>query len=311
MTTLLGIDLGGTKIAAAFVHGDGRVHLRHTAATPANSGAGAVLDAIVGLAREVLDTEGAETPAGCGIGAAGVIDPKTGSVVSATDSLPGWSGTPLRSELERRLGLPVTAINDVQAHALGEAVRGAGAGHGTVLTIAAGTGIGGALVVDGRLLAGRHGAAGHYGHIASPAAIGRPCPCGGTGHVEAVASGPALHALYAESGGSAADALEVFALAADGDARAVSAVDRAASALGSMIGGLVNEIDPDLVVLGGGLAGSGETWWSAADAAARSEMLPFLRSCAIVPARLALDSAIVGATVAFEQEHPLTRETRL
>ncbi|BDZ49367.1 hypothetical protein GCM10025867_16080 [Frondihabitans sucicola] len=254
-------------------------------------------------------TRRSPAPTGCGIGAAGVVDPATGAVVSATDSLPGWEGTPLRAELERRLDLRVTALNDVQAHALGEAVRGAGRGHSSVLTVAAGTGVGGALVVDGRLVSGRRGAAGHFGHIASPAAVGRPCPCGGAGHVEAIASGPAVHDLYTESGGLAADTREVFALAAAGDARAATAVDRAARALGVLIGGLVNEVDPDVVVLAGGLADSGERWWSAVDSAARGEMLPLLRSCPLVPARLGADSAIVGAAEAFSRDHPLTKAT--
>jgi glucokinase len=308
MTAILGIDLGGTKIAAGLVDESGAVSGRRSVATPARDGAAAVLAAIVELAREVIGSV-PDTPVGCGIGAAGVIDPVTGDVLSATGSLPGWSGTALRTELSALLDLPVLAMNDVQAHSLGEAVRGAGAGHSSVLTVAAGTGIGGALVVDGSLLRGRHGAAGHYGHIVSADAVGRPCPCGGTGHVESVASGPALRNLYLESGGDAADAREVFALAATGDQRAQAAIDRAATALGVLIGGLVNEIDPDLVVLAGGLADSGDSWTSCVTAAARREMLPLLRGCPIVPARLGSDSALVGAALAFERARPLPKGT--
>src|SRR5699024_8940153 len=119
-----------------------------------------------------------------GVGAAGVIDPVTGTVVSATDSLSGWTGTRLVAELEARTQLRVRAVNDVHAHALGEAWSGASRGTSSSLLVAAGTGIGGGILWDGRLVTGRNSAAGHIGHLPAPAAAGLPCPCGATGHVE-------------------------------------------------------------------------------------------------------------------------------
>ena len=166
MTFTIGVDLGGTKTAAGLVRADGSVTFRVSAATPAASGPEAVLNTIVELASTLIDSAAGAVVAGCGIGAAGVIDPVSRSVLAATNSLPGWAGTRLGDEIERRIGLQVATVNDVHAHALGEAVHGAGNGERTVLVMAAGTGIGGALVIDGALQSGRHGAAGHAHFVA-------------------------------------------------------------------------------------------------------------------------------------------------
>ncbi len=197
------VDVGGTKIRAGSVI-DGRLAHVRGVPTPATAGAQAVLDTIAEVAAAVIadvpgsgDAEsGADLAWRIGIGAAGVIDPATGVVVSATDSLVGWAGTELTAELSARTGLPVRAVNDVHAHALGESFAGASRGTRSSLLVAAGTGIGGGFITDGRLLTGRNSAAGHIGHVSSAAAAGLDCPCGGTGHVEAIASGPGILAAY-------------------------------------------------------------------------------------------------------------------
>lgn len=296
MTFTLGIDLGGTKTAAGLVAADGTVTRRVTAPTPAASGPAAILQTIVDLATSLTDSAPGAVITGCGIGAAGVIDPVSRTVQFATSSLPDWTGTRLGAEIERRLGLPVATVNDVHAHALGEAVHGAGRGERTVLVIAAGTGIGGALVIDGVLQAGRHGAAGHYGHIPAAEAAGLACTCGGVGHLEVIASGPAILEAYQRQGGAAArDAQEIFARADAGDALAADVIAVAASALGRSIGGLINSVDPDVVIVGGGLAAAGPRWWNRMESQARAEAMGLLAGCRIVPTALGADSAIVGA----------------
>ncbi|MFB9308428.1 glucokinase [Agromyces hippuratus] len=298
MRAAIGVDLGGTKTAAGLVGTGGAVFDRAWAPTPATLGPGAVLDTVVQLVRALLDRAGTDVVvSGCGVGSAGVIDAASGAVASATDSLPGWTGTPVRDVLAAELGMPVAVVNDVHAHALGEALHGAGAGAPTVLMIAAGTGVGGALVVDGRVHAGRRGVSGHFGHVPSIEAAGRPCTCGGAGHLEAVASGPAMCAVYRELSGddSVADGREVVRRAGAGDVHAAASVALAGRALGGTIGGLVNAFDPDVVIVGGGLAAAGESWWTALHDAAGAERMSLLADTPIVAAALGADAAIVGA----------------
>ncbi|PWC05367.1 ROK family protein [Agromyces badenianii] len=298
MRAAIGVDLGGTKTAVGLVTEGGVVLARASAPTPASNGPGAVLDTVVSLARAVIGGAEVDTiVSGCGVGAAGVIDSELGVVTSATDSLPGWAGTRVRDVLAAELELPVAVVNDVHAHALGEALHGAGAGSGTVLMIAAGTGVGGALVVDGRVHAGRRGVSGHFGHVSSIEADGRPCTCGGAGHLEAVASGPAMCAVYRERSGdpTVTDGREVVRRAEAGDPHGQASVALAGRALGRTIGGLVNALDPDVVIVGGGLAAAGELWWAALRDGVDSERMALLADTPIVGAALGADAAIVGA----------------
>ena len=192
-------------------------------------------------------------------------------------------------------------MNDVHAHALGEAWRGAAAGTASSLLIAFGTGVGGSLVLAGQPVLGHHFVGGHVGHFASPYAYADgealPCSCGGSGHVEAVASGPAIHAAFLRLGGSPAvpDTRAVFALAHDGDPAARHAVSTAAAAAGQAAGGLVNILDPEIVVVSGGLADAGELWWKPMKAALRRELLDPLVRVPVLRATLENSAAIVGA----------------
>ena len=302
MPYVIGIDLGGTKTAGGIVDADGTVVFSFAAPTPSQAGADEVLETAARLIRSLLDEAGRRGLAveALGIGAAGVIDSGRGVVTSATDSIRGWAGTQLTAELTARTGLPATALNDVHAHALGESWLGAGAGVSSVLFIGMGTGVGGSYVLDGRPIEGSTFTAGHMGHFASPfayeAGVPLPCSCGRAGHVEAVASGPAIYALYTRLGGTEAlDTREVYRLAADGDRTAAEALRRGAAAAGSAIGGLANILDPAVVVVGGGLAFAGPLWWEAMEDAARGELLRPLSGLPIVPAQLGETAAIRGA----------------
>lgn len=305
----VGVDLGGTKIAAALVDDDGSVSLRRSTSTPSTEGASRVVDECAALVTAVLaDARAAgRNVERIGIGAAGVIDSATATVISATDTVVGWRGTELGRELAERVALPVHVLNDVHAHAVGESWIGAGRGARSILLITVGTGIGGALVVGGEVLVGAHGFGGHLGHVAAPEAEDLPCTCGGSGHLEAIASGPALLEEYVRHGGAAiASGREVFERAERGDDRlAVEVSHRAATAVGRALGGFVNTFDPDTVILGGGVARPGTTWWDrVVDAAAAETLLP-LERYPIVPPQLGDDSAIVGgARFALSREKP-------
>lgn len=297
-TPVIAMDLGGTKIRAGVVRGATVTHVR-TVATPAASGARAVLDAVAALVARVAracSEEGTEI-ARLGIGAAGVIDPATGTVRSATDALPGWAGTELTDELTRRTGLPARAVNDVHAHCLGEASAGAARGTSDALFVAVGTGIGAGIIAGGRLVTGRHNVAGHVGHLPSGAAEGLLCPCGAAGHLEAVASGPAVLEGYRRGGGQAAasSTADLAQHAHGGDDAARAAFETAARALGSTLGGVVNLLSPEVVVLGGGLSGAGELWWPHVRENMTAELIPAVRGVPVRIGELGADAALVGA----------------
>ncbi|MGH3354224.1 MAG: ROK family protein, partial [Nocardioides sp.] len=296
------LDIGGTKMAAAVVDGTGRVLARARIATPAAAGAEAVLAAAAEVIRSVT---GEHAVAALGVGSAGVIDPGTGVVLGATDVLPGWVGTDIRGALATALGIPVAVRNDVHAHALGEAAYGAGAGHTSLLHVAVGTGVGAAYVhtgLPGKVLSGAHSAAGHAGHLPSRAAGDLPCTCGGSGHLEAIAAGPALAREHTRrTGVEVVDLREVAALAAAGDPDAGAVIELGGRAVGAAVGGLINVLDPDVVVVGGGVTGLGVRWWEALREVVAREVLPSLRGAPVLASGLGDDAAVLGAA-ALAQE---------
>jgi len=302
----IGVDLGGTKTAAGVVSDTGEVLFSETMPTLNRDGGEAILNATASLVAGLI---GRAAAAGIvvdhvGVGSAGVIDASRGEVVSATDAILGWAGTAISAGLAARLDLPpssIQSVNDVHAHALGEAWTGAAAGTASSLLVAFGTGVGGSYVFEGTPVLGHRYAGGHVGHFASPYAFhnGRPlpCVCGGSGHVEAIASGPAIPEAYFRLGGKvpAPDARSVFALAGTGDANAIQTIGAAAAAAGQAVGGLANVLDPEVVVVSGGLSDAGAPWWRPMERAVRAELLPALSGLPVLPASLGNAAAIVGA----------------
>lgn len=297
---VIGLDLGGTKIAAALVAGDGTVLARHFLPTPAAEGAEAVLDALAEAARAVW----APGATAIGVAAAGVIDPAGGTVTSATDTILGWAGTALATGLATRTGLPVACDNDVRAAAATELSGPHGQGI-TMIYAAVGTGVGGAVAVDGRMLHGAAGIAGHLGHLPSPEADGLPCTCGATGHLEAIAAGPGITAHYTRMSGLPADRLEtVAARAAEDEPHATAAIVLGAGAVGRALGGLANTLGADRVVVGGGVPRIGALYTDALNAAFTAELMAPLRELRPVPPRGGPDAAVLGA-VALTRTLPL------
>ncbi|MFJ9408375.1 ROK family protein [Streptomyces sp. NPDC101393] len=292
----IGLDLGGTKIAAALVAADGTITARHTVPTPGRDGPDAVLDALATAARAVLPCGGrAPAPTGIGVAACGVIDPVGGLVRAATDQIRNWTGAPLGPGLAARTGLPVACDNDVRAAAGPEFAALPGPAP-SLAYLSVGTGIGGAVAVDGRMLHGHAGIAGHLGHLPSPEATGLPCSCGATGHVEAIASGPGITALYGRLSGSPVARLEhVVARAAAGDATAAEAIRIGGQAAGRTLGGLANAFGPGHVVVGGGVPRTGARYWAALRAGFASEVLAPLRALVPRPPRHGHDSPLLGA----------------
>lgn len=265
-----GIDLGGTKIQAAIVDDDGEIRGQSRIPTPTEGGPKAVTnacgDAIV-LATEDAGIEPRELAA-IGVGSPGVIDVEANAVTSARN-LPDWEGTyPLGGELSKRFGLPVRLGNDVDVATVAEFELGSGQPYDSLLGVFWGTGVGGGIVLEGKLWSGR-GAAAEIGHMVVQQHGGAQCPCGRYGCMEAYAGRGALEAVARRRAGNGEPTVlfEIMeergrtrltsgvwnrALKAD-DKLATELIDTAIEALGTAIGSAVNLIDPEAVIIGGGL----------------------------------------------------------
>ena len=253
----IGIDLGGTKIEAILLAPDGGIPFRRRVATPRDDYAGTI-EAIASLVADAERAAGGIAPVG--IGMPGAISPATGLVKNANST---WlNGRPLDRDLEARLGRPVRLANDANCFALSEASDGAAAGAPVVFGVIVGTGCGGGVVVHGRVLTGPNAIAGEWGHNPLPwpsddERPGPPCYCGKTGCLETFLSGPGLARDYARRAGgdpAAVGAPEVVARAGAGDAAAREALDRYADRLARGLATVVNVLDPDAIVLGGGMS---------------------------------------------------------
>lgn len=248
----IGIDLGGTKIAAIGLGPGEPVSRRRP--TPRDD-YGETIDAIAGLVDEIE----AECGAGgtVGIGIPGSISPATGVVQNANSVR--LNGRPLKRDLEERLARPVRLANDANCFALSETADGAARGAGTVFGVILGTGCGGGIVVDGRCLVGPHAICGEWGHNPLPWPTddehpGPACWCGRHGCIETWVSGPGMARDHALVAGDARTAKDIVALASRGDAAAKTTLARHAGRLARGLAMVANLIDPDVIVLGGGLS---------------------------------------------------------
>ena len=249
----IGVDLGGTKIEAIALSPAGQEITRLRVATPRDYAAS--LDAIAGLVRELERAAGA--PGTVGVGIPGTVVPRTGLVKNANST---WlNGRPLERDLVGRLGRPVRVMNDANCFALSEATDGAAAGAQVVFGVILGTGVGGGIVVDGRCLAGANLIAGEWGHNPLPWLTpdeqpGPPCYCGKRGCVEAWLSGPGFERDHAHHTGVTLSGQEIVGAAARGDAAAAATLARYHDRLSRALASLINVLDPDVVVLGGGMS---------------------------------------------------------
>lgn len=260
----VGIDIGGTKIAGGVIDAGGAIVEKLRVATAEGSG---IADAVIGMVRELA---GRHEVAGVGVAVAGFVS-KDRSTVIASPNI-AWRDVPLRDLVHTGTGLPVIVENDANAAGWAEYRYGAGRGRDQMVMLTLGTGVGGAIVLDGELFHGGHGIAAELGHIRFMR-DGRPCGCGQRGCLEQYASGRALQraadeiadrggigeglaALRAEQG--RIRGREIDRLVGEGDPGAIEAVRRIAAALGEGCGGLQAVLDPEIFVVGGGVANLGE-----------------------------------------------------
>lgn len=304
--TAIGLDIGGTKIAGAVVTGNGRVLHHVEAPTPPADADGATVEVLRRMAVSLR--EGHPAAEAIGAGAAGMVEWPSGRIRWAPNN--GYRGLALRDLLETETGLPAVVDNDANAAAWAEARHGAASGHQDVAVLTVGTGIGAGVILGGRLHRGRAGLAGEVGHIIV-APDGDPCGCGNVGCLEAMASGAALGkagqaaALREPAGMLARISAEAGAVtgrtvseaAARGDRTSLQLIHRVGHWLGIGIASVVNLLDVELVVVGGGLAEGGDLLLGPA----RESFQRFVFGRGhrvlppVVPAHFGPDAGVVGA----------------
>ena len=288
MSLYLGLDIGGTKIACGLVTGSGQVLRQARCSTPLTGGT-ALLEAALRMASGFRT----EPITAIGIGTGGQVNAGTGVIVSATSLLPGWAGTEVKAVFESEFGLPCCVDNDVNALAVGESRFGAGRGLTGVVYLALGTGVGGALLLNGRLHHGAHWTGGEFGHLLLT--MGEAAP---RRTLEEFASGPGLVRTYREVSGFEGEiTAELIALEAkkNPESRAAHAVTRTGEYLGFGLTSLANILDPNLIVIGGGLAALGDSLLEPARRILARYALPGPAQCPVVLAALGPDASLVGA----------------
>ena len=310
MPTVVAVDLGGTNIRAAiFPTAEAKPTAVARAPTLATEGPEAVIDRIIAAIQEVAS--GIEGGMRIGLGAPGPLDPKRGLVIEAPN-LPGWVNIPLRDRLEQHFECPVALGNDANLAGLGEWRHGAGRGAHNLLYLTLSTGIGGGVIVDNRLLVGAHGLAAELGHM-TVRPDGPLCGCGQRGHLEAVASGPAIARRARErlAAGEASalraaldrdrdiTAEDVGRAALAGDPLAIAVVAEAGAAIGTHLANLLHVFNPEVIVLGGGVSQIGAPLFGPIEQALRENVMhpAYLEGLRLERAALGDDAGLIGAMV--------------
>jgi fructokinase len=251
----IGVDLGGTKIEGIVLSDDGAIRARERVPTPASSQA-EIARAVAALVFD-LEREVGRSGLPVGVGTPGSLSPATGLLRNSNTTC--LNGTPLDRDLAAAIGRPVRIANDANCFALSEAADGAAAGAPIVFGVILGTGVGGGIVIDRKVQIGRNAVAGEWGHMPLPwprddERPGPPCYCGRSGCVETWLSGPGLRRDHAAHGGREAAATEIAGAAERGDPVAAASLDRYVDRLARSLAVVVDVIDPDVIVLGGGLS---------------------------------------------------------
>ena len=318
---VLGVDLGGTKIATALANAQGEILARGYSPTSAQAGSSAVISTILATIEKILSSNKLDLSRvlGIGIAAAGIIDSDNGKVIFSPN-LPGWHEVPLREAVEQRLSIPVYLGNDANLAALGEWRFGLKKKVANLIYITGGTGIGGGIIIDGKLYTGCRGAAGEIGHMTIDI-NGPRCNCGSTGCWEALASGTALatEAVRQISQGantsivalvdgdmSKIDAKVISEAAKQGDELAKELISRLGYYLGVGLANVVNIFNPELILIGGGITKMGGLLLKPAIKVVKERAFSTSATSAeIKPALLGDDSGVLGAVAFVLTQHQL------
>ena len=313
---ILTVDIGGTTILIALVSTEGEILAREYCPTVAEEGPRPVIDRMLSAIDKLLKSRNISPSQlhSISIAAAGAIDVDSG-IVTMSPSLPGWVDVPLRDTVEAAYGISTFLLNDANAAALGEHRFGAGRGSANLVYITVSTGIGGGIIIDNNLYSGTSGSAGDVGHMTIDV-NGPVCNCGSTGCLETLASGTAVarEAINRIKNGERSSLAEtkdgienitaekVGQAAREGDALALAVVSRAARYLGVGLANLVNILNPDIIIVGGGLSKLGDLLLEPAREVMRERAfrLP-ARAVRIVPSQLGDDAGVLGAVLFAHQ----------
>jgi glucokinase len=303
MEYAIGVDIGGTKIQIAAVDAEGNIVQKILVPTEAKRGPKQVMDKVLeGIEHISAVMPPSDIAAGIGVGSAGQIDYRTGEVVFAGDTLPGWTGMPIKRQVEERFGKPAFVDNDVNVIAVAEKVFGAGRQYSSFICLALGTGVGGAVVESGQLVRGAFGGAGELGHV-SVDFNGPLCGCGNNGCIELYASGTGIARMgreMLEAGGGEASWLpqsrDIIQAWLQGERMASELMDRVFRALGAAVAGFIHTFNPEAVIIGGGVSETGPVFFEELDKQVKNRTTPgMLKVCRLLPAYVGADAGVIGA----------------
>jgi len=292
---ILSIDIGGTAVKMGLVDREGSIHARHEASVCYDNYHTPILTTVIREAKVFLAREGASIE-GIGVSATGQVDDRLGAVIGTNGKIPHYEGSQIKKEMEAAFGVPVFALNDANAAALGECFAGRAKGVKNVLMITLGTGVGGGIVLDGRIFGGTRGIAGELGHIPLYA-DGIPCACGSRGCYESYAATTALVRLAKEATGE--DEMNgriIFARASEGDEVMLSILGRWIADIAAGIVGLVHTFNPQMVLIGGGVSSQEELLIKPLREKILERVMPrFGEGLAVEAATLGNDAGMIGA----------------
>jgi len=291
---LLGIDVGGTKIRAGIVFPQGKAGMTVEIPTDTAAGNNQIIKNILLAATLVLKNSKTK-PKMAGVGMAGIVDKKKNVFVSGPNFPKTFQNVAIGSVLRTYLKMPVMIDNDVHCFTLAEQKFGAAKRKNTVVGLTLGTGIGGGIVVNGQVLRGRNNATGEFGHMTINKGSNAVCGCGMTGHFEALASGSAMRRLYKTRTGRDEAPIEVERRALAGEKEATDVLATVSASLADGIAAIIHALNPDMVVVGGGLAKADAVWNPMLQHLPQAIALPALRDTPVVRAKLGADAGIIGA----------------
>ena len=292
---ILSIDIGGTAVKMGLVDHKGAIHARHEASVCYDNYETPILTTVIREAKAFLSREGAQIE-GIGVSATGQVDDRAGVVIGTNGKIPHYEGSRIKEEMEAGFGVPAFALNDANAAALGECFAGRAKGMENVLMITLGTGVGGGIVLGGKIFGGTRGIAGELGHI-TLYADGIPCPCGNRGCYESYAATTALVRLAKEATGETEmNGRIIFSRAAQGDETMLNIMARWIGDICAGLVGLVHTFNPQMVLIGGGVSSQEELLIKPLREKLLKTVMPrFSEGLQVEAATLGNDAGMIGA----------------
>ena len=292
---ILSIDIGGTAVKMGLIDREGVIHARHEASVCYDHYQTPILTTVIREAKAFLARENTAIE-GIGVSATGQVDDRIGAVIGTNGKIPHYEGSRIKQEMEAEFGVPAFALNDANAAALGECFAGRAKGVSNVLMITLGTGVGGGIVLGGRIFGGTRGIAGELGHIPLYA-NGIPCACGSRGCYESYAATTALVRLAKEATGEEdINGRIIFGRAAQGDQQTLEILNHWISDIAAGIVGLVHTFNPQMVLIGGGVSSQEDLLIKPLREKILSTVMPrFAEGLAVEAATLGNDAGMIGA----------------